>query len=219
MMDTHKILLKDIKNLYSLIKDNISKRINEFEDFWKNSSDEDVFAELIFCILTPQSKALTCWNAVESLIKKDLLFCDDPKKIQNELIGVRFKYKKSEYIIEAKKHFFINGKCEMKKIIKGFDDIILLREWLVKNLKGYGYKEASHFLRNIGLGEKLAILDRHILRNLFRLQIIDKIPTSMTKKEYLDIERKMKVFSSGVQINLTHLDLLLWYKETYKIFK
>ena len=27
------------------------------------------------------------------------------------------------------------------------------------------YKEASHFLRNIGFGENIAILDRHILKN------------------------------------------------------
>ncbi|GAJ17855.1 unnamed protein product, partial [marine sediment metagenome] len=37
-----------------------------------------------------------------------------------------------------------------KSIINSNIDEIKLREWVVKNFKGLGYKEASHFLRNIG---------------------------------------------------------------------
>ena len=48
-----------------------------------------------------------------------------------------------------------------------------LRNWLAKNVKGYGLKEAGHFLRNIGISDnKITILDRHILRNLKKLNII-----------------------------------------------
>jgi len=47
---------------------------------------------------------------------------------------------------------------------------LCMPEWLVKNLTGLGYKEAGHFLRNIGSG-KIAILDRHILRNLHALAL------------------------------------------------
>jgi len=58
-----------------------------------------------------------------------------------------------------------------------------------------------------------------ILRNLKLLEIIKKIPESLSKKRYLDIEIKMKNFADIIKIPMSHLDLLLWYKETGEIFK
>jgi N-glycosylase/DNA lyase len=95
-----------------------------------------------------------------------------------------------------------------------------LREWLVKNVKGIGMKEAGHFIRNMGLSNnQLAILDVHILKNLKEFGIIEKIPKSLTKKEYLKIEDRMREFSKKIGIPLDELDLLLWSKETGFIFK
>ena len=90
---------------------------------------------------------------------------------------------------------------------------------VVANIKGLGYKEASHFLRNIGLGGDLAILDRHILKNLALLGVIDEVPASPSKKMYLEIEKKMIDFSREAKIPMSHLDLLLWYKEAGEVFK
>jgi len=100
-----------------------------------------------------------------------------------------------------------------------FKDPIATREWLVANIKGMGYKEASHFLRNIGLGKGLAILDVHILKNLKRYGVLKKMPASLTKKTYLEIEEKMRRFSKKIGIPLEELDLLLWASETGFIFK
>jgi len=94
-----------------------------------------------------------------------------------------------------------------------------MREFLVRNIKGMGYKEASHFLRNIGLGENLAILDRHILKNLISLGVIDSIPKTLTRKKYLKIEKKMREFAKDIGIPMAHLDLVLWFKEAGLIFK
>jgi len=135
----------------------------------------------------------------------------------NCLKGVRFKYKKSDYIKNILKIF--NEKGSLKNKIQSFNSIFDLREWLVKNIKGLGYKEASHFLRNIGFGENLAILDRHILKNLYRIGIIENIPSSLSKKIYLDIENRMRVFAKEINIPLEHLDFVLWYKETGEVFK
>jgi N-glycosylase/DNA lyase len=84
---------------------------------------------------------------------------------------------------------------------------------------GFGLKEASHFLRNIGSEFDLAILDRHIIKNLLRYGVIDEIPKSLTKKQYLMIEERMKKFSKKIGIPLAELDLLFWSEETGEIFK
>jgi N-glycosylase/DNA lyase len=93
------------------------------------------------------------------------------------------------------------------------------REWLVANINGMSYKEASHFLRNIGMGQDLAILDRHILKNLVRLGVIQEIPSSISPRKYLDIEEKMRRFCTREKIPMDHLDMLLWCRETGEIFK
>jgi len=107
----------------------------------------------------------------------------------------------------------------LRESLAGFSDASAAREWLVANIKGLGYKEASHFLRNIGLGGDLAILDRHILKNLALLGVIDEVPASPGRKMYLEIEKKMTRFSNEVNIPMAHLDLLLWYKEAGEVFK
>jgi len=212
-------LLNEIKRIYLDRRDQIQIRLNGFRQILKVGNDEDIFAELIFCILTPQSKAKSCWLDVKNLLNKKLFFKGSPGKIAEEISGARFKYRKAKYIVEARKIFSINGKISIKSKIKEFNKNDNLREWIVKNVKGIGYKEASHFLRNIGLGENLAILDRHILKNLKLLGVIEKIPGSLSKKRYFEIENKMKNFADSIRIPISHLDLLLWYKETGEIFK
>ena len=201
-------------------KRDIERRLKEFKELFENSNDDRIFAELIFCLLTPQSKAKICWKAVENLMKKDLLIRGSYEQVLRELKGVRFKKNKAKYIIEARKTFTKENEIRIKSVISSFSDSTKAREWLVKNVKGMGYKEASHFLRNIGFGEDLAILDRHILKNLRLLGVIEDIPKkTLTKKRYMEIENKMREFSRDIGIPLSHLDLLFWSKETGEIFK
>lgn len=93
------------------------------------------------------------------------------------------------------------------------------RELLIANVPGYGLKEATHFLRNIGKNESLAILDRHILRNLYTYGAIPAIPENLSKKTYYRIENQFKEFAKNVGIPLDELDLLFWSMETGIILK
>jgi len=211
--------IHEIQSLHKTLEDKIEARLRDFGRIWQEGSEEDLFAELAFCLLTPQSRARTCWPAVERLREKGLLFSGTPEEIPAELGGVRFKERKAEYIATAREQFTKDGQISIRPTLEGFSDPHKTRDWLVQNVKGLGYKEAGHFLRNIGLGEDLAILDRHILKNLVLLGVIDKIPKSLTKKRYLEIEKKMEDFSKRAKIPMGHLDMILWSKETGEIFK
>ncbi len=208
--------VEELMGLYAPVKAQIENRLGEFRRIWAEGSDEDLFRELVFCLLTPQSRAKTCWAAVERLARKRMIENACAEDIQKELIGVRFNERKAEYICLARKMF---SSRSLRATLGGFSNAFAAREWLVQNVKGLGYKEASHFLRNLGLGEELAILDRHILKNLVLLGVIEERPASLSKKTYLDIEKKMTAFSKKVGIPMGHLDLLLWYKEAGEIFK
>jgi N-glycosylase/DNA lyase len=208
--------IKDLKDLYLPVKGTIEARLEEFNEIWEEGTDKDLFRELAFCLLTPQSRARTCWAAIERMVSKSMLTRCGPDKIREELVGVRFSHRKADYICEARGLFAARS---IRDVISGFSNPEKAREWLVENIKGLGYKEASHYLRNIGLGENLAILDRHILKNLKLMDVIDEIPTTLNKKNYLEIERKMRAFSEKTGIPMCHLDLLLWYKEAGEVFK
>ena len=112
-----------------------------------------------------------------------------------------------------------DGKLQPKKILSDIDDTFEKRKWILKNVKGMGLKEANHVLRNLGFGENIAILDRHILKNLKELNVIEEIPKSISEKKYYEIEEKMREYSKFSKIKMDELDLVLWYKQTGEIFK
>ena len=197
----------ELKRQYKLVKRQINQRLEEFSHI----SAKNYFYELCFCLLTPQSNAEKCWLAVEKLKKCQF----KSQKIESCLKRNRRFYKnQAKYIKEASKKW-----PEIKEKIQETSNPLILRDWLAANAKGLGMKEASHFLRNIGKSHnKLAILDRHILRNLRHYKIINEIPF-LNKKNYLEIEEKMKQFAKQISIPLDELDLFLWQKQTGKIFK
>jgi len=171
----------EIKKIHRNRVKEIKSRLEEFRQLWDGRDDNKILAELVFCLLTPQSKAKTCWSAVCSMKEKGLLKKGRLNQISNEIRNVRFKNKKTEYIHQARKAFKNNGRIGIESKLKEFKSATQAREWLVKNIKGLGFKEASHFLRNIGLGCDMAILDRHILKNLKAFNVIDDIPASLSK--------------------------------------
>lgn len=212
--------VEDLISLYNEKKVEIKKRLDEFKDILIQS-DERIFAELAFCLCTPQSKATVCWNAINSLIKNRLLYTGISNQIKSFLNCVRFCDTKSLRIVEARNLFSTGNKLDIKRKILSFNNSFQLRDWLVKNVKGIGMKETGHFIRNIGFDyeNQLAILDRHILKNLVGFGIIKYIPKSLTIKKYLEIEKLMRRFANRLNMPLYELDLLLWSKETGKIFK
>jgi len=214
-LDVKEDALREIFTIYERIKPDIEKRLMEFNRFYEIASEDGLFAEMVFCLLTPQSKAKVCWKAVERMKDSGVLYKGSAGEIEPYLNGVRFYKTKARRIVKAREKFY--GK--IRKTVKSFDDVKKLRDFLVKNIDGYGYKEASHFLRNIGFGDELSILDRHVLKNLKRLGVINEIPKSLTKKRYLEIEERMEEFCERNGIPMDHLDLVLWYKEVGEVFK
>ena len=199
---------------YRRKKHKIKKRLKEFSNLYK-AKDEDIFQELCFCILTPQSKAIYCDKPVKELKARGLLFRGCKELIRTKLKGVRFPNNKAAYLIAARD--FFKGMDLRSKLDK--NDVFKTRDWLAKNIKGLGYKEASHFLRNIGLGKDMAILDVHILRSLKKYRVITKIPAAISRKTYLKLEAKMRRFAQRVRIPLEELDLLFWSGQTGFVFK
>lgn len=209
-------IVTTLQKLHKKIKPAIVLRLNDFK---KNNTVEKIQKEFFFCLLTPQCKAKICWDNIENLSAKGVLHNGAAQDISRQLCGVRFKNNKARYIVEAREKFF-NGNGDFLKLISEEKDSFALREYLLKNAKGMGCKEASHFLRNIGKGEELAILDRHILRGLQMAGVIKRVPETLSEKRYIEIETSMKDFAQKkVKIPISHLDFVFWHFFNGEVFK
>lgn len=218
-MDTAEYLAL-VKAFYAKKKDDIDRRLEDFRNVWRNGNNRDIHVELSFCVLTPQSKAKNAWAAISALRDNGLLWNGTPEEIAPFLRTVRFFNNKARFLVELREKMTDENGCIFtKEHFAKLGTPLAMRDWIVKNVKGMSYKEAGHFIRNVGFGEDIAILDRHILKNLVRLGAIEEIPSSLTPPLYLDIERKMRAFCVFSGIPMASMDLLLWCMEAGEIFK
>jgi N-glycosylase/DNA lyase len=198
--------IQALLRLYNKKKKVIKRRLKSFKSLEK----EEYYNEFLFCTLTPQSNAHSCWKAVEEINKGKI---EKSRLVSILSKRTRFHNNKSEYILKNHKLWPVIKNKLSDSNIKD------LRNRLAETIHGYGMKESSHFLRNIGKSNnQIAILDRHILKNLKSLNILkeDKIKS---KRDYLEKEDKFIIFSKKIGIPLDELDLLFWSKENGQIFK
>jgi len=195
----------------SEVKKFIDERLSEFREI-KNKSMNLIFKELCFCIMTANCSAAKCIEVHENIRDGFLILNETELAEKFKDFGYRFPNIRSKYIFQAR-----DKMSDLDAVIKSGNKCNDLREWIVKNIKGIGYKEASHFLRNIGYID-YAIIDFHIIDVLVKYNYIQK-PKSLTKTKYLEIENVLKNLANNLNLNLAELDLYLWYLETGKILK
>ncbi len=207
-----KDLLRSIKELKgSHVKKLIDHKIREFKKVGKGSSEE-LFKELCFCILTANFNAERAIKIQKEIGNGFLTLSEEQLARRLKKLGYRYPNSRARYIVEARRY-----KGLLKSIIKSSKDGNELRRWLVKNIRGIGYKEASHFLRNIGYDD-FAIIDFHILDLLVKHQLV-KRPRTMTKRRYIEIEKALRKIAKILNLSLAELDMYLWYMETGKVLK
>jgi N-glycosylase/DNA lyase len=186
--------------------------MRQFRELGSKSADE-IFGELCFCIMTAN------FNAQRSVDIQRSVGAGFRRLGEKELAsklkegGHRFPEARAKYIADAQ----TKALGIAREIARMKGDEQALRKWLAENVRGLGYKEASHFMRNIGFTD-VAIIDFHIVDLLVRYGIIER-PKTLTPKRYLGIEAVLRDVAKKTGLNLAELDLYLWYMETGKILK
>jgi N-glycosylase/DNA lyase len=230
--------MRNLKKEYLLKKGKISKRLEEFDQFYSmpyswfyesgkmqlREVDKDdnlrIFEELCFCILTANTSAEMGMKSIDAI--RGLLPHGSAEEMGKKLEGIyRFTVVRPSYIIHTRNYLQNELSFKLKIKIESLKtDMFALREFFAfnKGIKGLGYKESSHFLRNIGF-KGYAILDKHILNSLLEFNVIDELKLPLKSKTYIEIEQKMKLFSNQLEVPMDELDLLLWSRKNGKILK
>lgn len=197
----------------------IRRRLGEFESVLETASEERIFEELVFCIFTAGASAKMGLNALEAV--RDILPRADEERLSRRLRGVyRFPNARSRYVVHTREHLARRHGMRLKSVLLSFGDPVERREFLAldRDVKGIGFKEASHFLRNIGF-RGYAILDKHILQCLFELGVTESPRPPRSGTEYVETESRFRKFSEENGFDLDELDLFLWSEKTGEILK
>ncbi len=198
----------------------IQARLAEFAAINKSAVDATLFEELIFCIFTAGCSARMGLKAIERVQK--LLLNGSPENLEIALVGAhRYPRARAGYIIHTRNYLQLECEMKLREKLNSFGaDMEARRDFFAANkgIKGIGYKEASHFLRNIGY-RGYAILDKHILQTLHEFGRIESPAPPSNKKNYLVTEEIMRNFAEELTIDFDELDLLLWSNKTGEILK
>lgn len=211
-------LLSSLLASYQEKQTAIRARLDEFASLRATATEARLFEELVYCLFTAGASARMGLKSVERV--RRLLRRGTAEQLSEALIGThRFPNARSHYIVAART--FLQHDCQLKlrrKLDAFGNDRDARRDYFAAHIKGIGYKESSHYLRNIGYCG-YAILDKHILKTLFEFGVIASPQPPTTKKKYVATEEVMRNFADRIRIDFDELDLLLWSNKTGEILK
>ena len=206
---------------YTARRREIRGRLREFQRVWRTASDGRLWEEMVYCIFTAGASAKMGLRSVEAL--RPLLKSGAQSEMTKALVAAgahRFPNARPGYVIVTRDYLEESFSMRLREKLVSFRDPMERRDWLAKDprVKGLGYKESSHFLRNIGF-KGYGILDKHIIRCLCELNVIDSPKPPTTRSRYLETESRMREFAADTRIDFDELDLLLWSTKTGEILK
>ena len=225
------VALSKLKEVIPQVREYVLQRVAEFERLSKEEIthfdfrpfldidyDAGLFSELCFCLLTANSSASMGIRIQAKLGDEGFM-----KASEKELTDVfrshghRFPEQRAQRIVEVRQRWeeireLINSGREWKEVRS-----LLAEPKSPFKIKGFGYKEASHFLRNIG-AKDLAIVDRHIYRFLTENGLFPSVKT-LTPKRYLEAERVLEELCKELKITQAELDLYIFYIKTRRVLK
>lgn len=197
----------------------IRARLAEFEEVRRTATDARLWEELVFCIFTAGASARMGLGSVEAV--RHLLAKGSHEELAAALQSKhRYPNSRSGYIVVTRAHLEADCRMRLRERLEGFEDPIERRDWLARTreIKGLGYKESSHFLRNVGY-RGYAILDKHILRCLAEVGVLDSPQPPATRARYLSTEERLRRFADDLGVDFDELDLVLWSMKTGEILK
>ena len=208
-----------IKAVHRERHEEIRGRMAEFEAVHNDGDNERIWEEMVFCFFTGGCSARMGLKAIEAV--RPLLKSGTRTQLARALTGVhRYPNERARYVAESRNFLLADCNLNIRERLASFRDDHERRDWLAreKGIKGLGYKEASHFLRNIGY-RGYAILDKHVLNCLAELRIIDEPKPPNNRARYLTVEGKLRELTAAVGIDFDELDLVLWSIKTGTILK
>ena len=219
--DQQPVTIESLHVAHAARRKEIRARLREFRRVWQTASDARLWEEMVYCIFTAGASAKMGLRSVEAV--RPLLAKGPRQAMTRALVAAgahRFPNARPAYVVTTRDYLQSSFSMRLRERLNSFRDPFERRDWLASEprIKGLGYKEASHYLRNIGF-KGYSILDKHIVRCLAELGVIDSPKPPANRQRYLETESRMRQFAAATGINFDELDLVLWSMKTGEILK
>jgi N-glycosylase/DNA lyase len=194
-------------------------------------SEDELWEELCVCILSsnvPYELALSAFQYLRknNLLSREWIITDPnaakiialelskpiytPRKKDGSNRKYRFPNVRAFNLVNAAKALY-GKKHSLCSILKSNASEREIRDFLAENIPGIGLKEASHFLRNIGYSDSLAIIDTHVIAFLLEVGALQKKNiNAVTPSVYLKLEKILQDLCYTMGLNLSILDIAIW---------
>ncbi len=205
----------------------ICKDIEKKETFyWSDATEERLLFELILAVLGSQNRYEVALRFSEEIQKNGFLksqtksvdeltieiqdILSKALKIDGKFTKYRFPNAKAKYI--AYDLLYLQSCGGLKSLLAQTDNKANVRAFFVKEVKGMGPKQSSHFLRNVGYSNEFAVLDVHILRYMHIQGIIEETYTKAigTLKQYERLESLLIDFLKYMKYPIGFVDQAIW---------
>ena len=187
--------------------------------------NEDVEDELLFCLLggygITEEHGRSAWQAVRRLEPFSEVWRDDdlftrvmatlerpqfePRRADGSLRRYRFPKRKAAIIVKARG--WVHSRKPLDECLLYWDDPKDRRRILLE-CPGLGLKSASWLLRNLGMGDGLAVLDVHLVR---ALQDAKRIANEIRlPRDYYAVEQAFLDWCHELNAPSAAFDLFIW---------
>ena len=184
-------------------------------------SEEDLWRELITCILGSQVPNWMGVAAARQLDEQGLVVpCGnfDVERIASALRApiesphgprrYRFPNSKARHIVAA--HRAVCQQYGDLRSLVSDSSPDECRRRLVESVPGVGLKQASLFLRNVGISSGFAILDTHVVRYMREVGLVGILPRSITPEMYYVLESVLSRYADQLGRPVGHVDRAIW---------
>lgn len=224
----NKEICERLENTVSIVVDRISKKKNVYN--WEYFNEENLFSELVACILGSNIKFEMAQAFTEHLDNLGLYNIAQYSSFDSYEIEVaealsqsiyhrsgdyvknqkyRFPFLKASHIRRTAESIYSNN--SLKSILKESHDPYSARNNLMERAVGIGPKQSSLFLRNIGFSDNLAILDVHVMRYMSLIGLISlNINKISSLSNYEKLENVLSLYAEKMRTNMSILDTSIW---------
>lgn len=222
--------LENIERSVLTVCDHIESKKQPSE--WHLYSEEQLWHELVSCILGSQVQYETAKGCIHHLVERGLLniqkILREPGNIQEKISkelskpiyppfvnneGCRYRYPntKAKFIVKTCLEIF-NENSSLGLILDRCSNAYEAREILIKKCMGIGPKQASLFLRNISYCKDLAIIDTHVIDYMKLMKLNEDIDSQniANKNQYLMNEQILLSYADDKEKTIATLDFAIW---------
>jgi len=209
----------------------------QYRKKWNQMSEDELWDELCLCMLTSNVPYELAKSAFLRLLDAGLLEPEWilrsprsarqiayelsrriylPRKKDGSCRKYRFPNSRARNIVNAAKTLYSHARKNsgLSGILEKSCSEREARDFLAKNITGIGLKQASHFLRNIGYSNSLAIIDTHVIAFLRELEVESmskrRIKT-ITPEIYMRLEETLQDLCDRLDLNLSIFDMAIWH--------